>query len=321
LLASSFFLFLATILTYQTAGNTEFSNIGILQDLSFKRYFALLVLFIFSIASIALFPIHLFFKKLYHLNAPIIIMIFVISYGLVNLLILLKIILNIFGFEYFIKYANKFNLSYVLNFIIGLNLIISAFLALAQNNLKKILIFLFFNQLIFSYFLFLILNQTIDQFIITIISFIFSQSLIFLCLGNINIYLLRAREKSLAGIFFKLKNSSFLLFFGLFSLIGIVPSIGLIEKYIIVENYLISDFNLNLLVIFTNIIFVGICLIRVIFITTQKSSIDKNYDYELAKAIDRNVALIMPPFIIAILMFLFFVFFKYINNYLKLFLS
>jgi formate hydrogenlyase subunit 3/multisubunit Na+/H+ antiporter MnhD subunit len=320
LLASSFFMFLAIVLTYKTTGTTEFSNSGIFSNLSYKRYFALLVLFILSIASIAIFPMQIFFKRLYALSSPVIIMVFVISYGMVNLLILLKVILNIFDFDYYIKNTNNLNLSYILNIVVAVNLIASAIFAVIQNNLKKILIFLFFNQLIFAFFLFLILNQSIDQFIIIIISFILSQTLIFLCLGNINIYLLKSKKKMVAGIFYKLKNTSFLLSFALLNLIGIVPAIGLVEKYMLIENYLIEDFDYNLIIIFANIVLVGVAIIRIL---APIASGDKNqdpHDIALARKIDLNISLMVPSFTIAALMFLSFIFFSSITNYLKVFL-
>ncbi len=320
LLASSFFMFLAMVLTYKITGTTEFSNDGIFKNLSYKKYFALLILFILSIASIAIAPLHILYKKLYSLNSPIIIMVFVISYGLVSLLILLKIILNIFGFEYFISNTTQFNFSYILNVIIAINLLLSGFLALIQNNIKKILIFLFFNQLIFAFFLFLILNQSIDQFIIVIVSFILSQTLLFLCLGNINIYLLKSEEKSMTGVFYKLKSTSILLSFALFSLIGVAPSIGFIEKYLLVENYLINDFDFNLLIIFANIVLIGVAVIRIIYPLSGKDTNQNKHDIQLARSIDLNISLMLPAFGIALLMFLFFVFSKGITNYLKGFL-
>lgn len=322
LLASSLFMFLATVLTYKIAGTTEFMNQGILtSNISSKQYFVLLIFFILAIAGIALFPLQLLFSRLYNLNAPIIIMIFVISYGLVGLLILLKVILNIFGFEYFIKYTNHFNLSYVLNWVIALNLLFSGFWVMLQKNLKKMLIFLFFNQLIFAYFLFLILNQTIDRFVVVIISFILSQTLIFLCFGNINIYLLRSREKQLIGVFYKLRLTISLLCFALLNLLGLVPAIGLVEKYLLIKNYFTFGFNMNFLIILANLFLVFLVIIRIVYPMVDDDINHNQNDVILAKKIDHNLSFILPAFIVALLMFFSFIFSRNIIDHIKIFLS
>ncbi len=316
LFASSFFMFLAMFLAYKTTGTTEFLNSGIFtKTLSYKRYFALLTLFILSIGSITIFPLHLFYKRLFCLNSPIIVVVLIMSYGLVSLLIMLKIILNIFGFEYFIQNTNNFNFSYILNTIIMLNLMVSAILVVAQNNIKKILIFLFFNQLIFAFFLFLILNQSIDQFIITIISFILSQTLIFLSLGNISLYLLNSKKRDLEGIFYKLKITSILLIFGLLNLVGLVPSIGFVEKFLLIQNYLIKDFDLNFIIIVINMILVLIGIVRTIYPILRQDSNYNKHDIKLAQKIDNNLFLIFPSIIVATLMFMSFVFSQGIINY------
>ncbi len=320
LLTSSLFMFMAIFLTYKIAGNIEFINNGILEDVSSKKNVALLFLFILAICPICIFPLHILYKKLYSLNSPIMIMSFIISYGLASLLILLKIILNIFGFDNFIDNAHDFNFSYILNFLIGFNLLFSGILTVIQNNIKRILIYLFFNQLIFAFFLFLILNQSIDQFIITIISFILSQTLIFLCLGNINLYLLKSKEKILPGVFYKLRNTSILLLFAFGSLIGIAPSIGMVEKNILIRTYLINDFDFNLLIIFTNIILVLVSIIRVALPIFSKDLNINKEDTALAKRIDFDLSLMSPALIVAFLMFLSFIFSQSINNYMKSFL-
>ena len=320
LLASSFFLFLAIIISYKITGNSEFLNNGIFQNLSHRKYFILLSVFVLAIALIALMPTQILFSQLYSLNAPMLIMVFVIGYGLVNLVVLLKVILNIFGFDYFITNNNNFNLSYILNIIIAINLIISAILVLNQNNLKKMFVLLFFNQLIFSFFLFLVLNQEIDQFIITVISFILSQTLIFLCLGNINLYIFRSHEKQIFGIFHKLKITVALLLFGLFNLIGITPAIGFIEKYSLLENYFNGKFDLNLWVILLNLTLIFISIIKMVWpILSTDQNLDP-HDINLAKKIDSNWSLMFPSLIVAGLMFLSFIFSESINDALKAFL-
>ncbi len=319
-LIGSFFMLIAIFATYKIAGNIEFTNNGILNNVSSKKQLALLLIFIMAICPIALFPVYLFYKKLYILNSPMIIISFIISYGLVSLIILLKIILNIFGFSEFIKNIHQFNFSYILNFIVGINLLFSGIFMVLQNNIKKIMLHLLFNQLIFAIFLFLILHQAINQFIITVIAFILSQSLIFLSLGNINLYLMKAKEKTLAGIFYKLKYNTILLIFAFGSIVGAVPAIGMVEKWIFIQNYLINEFDFNLLIIFTNIILILISVIRIISPLFAKDKNINEEDNALALRIDRDLSLISPSIIIASLMLIFFIFSGLINGYLKLFL-
>lgn len=321
-LFSGFLMFLSMILTYKFAGNFEFTNSGILEDnASSKRYFLLLLLFIFSVSLTALIPIQNLFNPLYNLNSPMIITVLVMSYGFTSLLVLLKFIINIFGFELFTANSSHFYLSFFLNLAMVLNLIFNAKILFFQSNLKKMLISLFFNQLICAFFIFLVLNQSIDKFILTIISFTLSQTLIFLCFGNISLYLLRAKQKNILGISSNMRFTSIMLAFAFLNILGIIPAIGIIEKYLLLKNYLISHFNFNILVILANIALIAVLSFRILSVIFAKNQNIGEYDFKIAQQIDSNLSFITPSVIVALLMFLSFVFSSKITHYIQSFLS
>ena len=318
-LLSSFFFFLASVLTYKTTGQIDFTQSGIINDnLSALNYIILLFLYLIGIALVVIAPIYLTYGNLYYLNPPSVIAIFVISYGFLIPVILLKIIIYIFGAEVFYSYLQSNGIKWFIIAIITFNILISAIFAIIGDNLKKMFIYLFFNQLIFTVFSLFTLSLSIHKAVIVIISFILSQILIFFAIGNINLYLLDSEDKSINGIAYKLKITTAFLIFGLINLVGISPGIGIIAKYFLLKQAITDHYFINCLIIIINSVLNMFCLLKIVypmFDVSHKQTSDLNLN--VAKKIEFNFGLMLPMIFIASLMFFGFLFPEIIINFVQ----
>lgn len=318
-LYSLFLFFLASILTYKTMGQLDFARGGIVNNnFSLFEYSLLLMLFLAGIALVCIAPIYLTYGNLYYLNPPSVIALFVISYGLLIPLILTKIIYYIFGVDIFFSYLKSSLIKPLILIIIIANLLISGIFAATGTNLKKMLIYLFFNQLIFAIFSIFALESAIYKASIIIIALILTQILIFFCIGNINLYLLGSEDKSINGIFYKSKITISLLIFGLANVVGIAPGIGLTAKYLLLKQSFSHFSFINCLIIIINSALNAVCFFKVVYPMFDKvQSKNDATNLELAKKIELNPSLILPIFLIAALIFFGFLFPGIIINFSK----
>jgi len=318
-LLSSLFFFLASVLTYKITGQIDFTQSGIINNsLSILTYIILLFLYLIGIALVAVIPIYLTYGNLYYLNPPSVITIFVISYGLLIPTILFKVILYIFGAEVFYSYIKNGGIKLFIMAIITANLLISATFSIIGDNLKKMLIYLFFNQLIFTIFSLFALGLAVNKMVVVIISFILSQILIFFAIGNCNLYLLDAEDKTINGIAYKLKITTAFLIFGLINLVGIAPGIGMIAKYFLLKQAITDHSFINCLIIIVNSVLNIFCLLKIIypmFDANHKQASDLSLG--VAKKIEFNFGLMLPMILIASLIFFGFLFPGIIVNFVK----
>jgi len=281
----------------------EFSADGIINNsLSWGGYAVLITLYLIGFAAIVFVPIYLLYARLYYLASPIIIITFVTSYGLVSLFMLLKVITNIFGIEVLIYYNNQISYGLGAKLILALNLLISMGFALAGKNLKKILIYLFFNQLIFTILTFFIFQLAIYPIIVTIFSFVLSQVLIFFCVGNINLYLLNSKEKSLKEIFWKLKITISFLIFALLNMVGVIPGVGFAAKYYLIKEIIESQSFFAGSIVVINITLNIVCITQILRpMLTRRSKVVERKNYEISKEVDLDPGLFLAILFISLI--------------------
>ncbi len=313
-LSSAIFLPLAAVLTFKITGNLNFVEGGVMAgQVHLWQYSLLFCFYAISLALVAFVPVYLLFGNLYYLSPPAIIAILP-SFALGILLLLFKVIFYIFGHKLFLSFANNIDYHHLLTIILTLNLLFSGLLAIFSKNLKQILIFLFFNQLIFVIIEFFNFGLSARQMQIGIISFILSQVLIFLTIGNINLYLKESRERTLNGIFYQLKITVLVLIFALLNLSGLAPSIGILEKFWLVKAVIADKSLTNGLIIMLNLALYLACVIKIVYPMIEISTQDKNPEsYEIAKDIESNLSLILP--ILTIVAILFVLVFPFITNF------
>jgi formate hydrogenlyase subunit 3/multisubunit Na+/H+ antiporter MnhD subunit len=303
---------LAVVFTFKIFGNLDFVEGGMvaINKINLWQYSILFCCYFASLALIAFVPVYLLFSNLYHFSPPLIITILLGS-ALSALILLFKIIFYIFGHQLFINFSKIIDYHYLITIILTLNLFICGLLAIFSKNLKQILIFLFFNQMIFLVIEFFNFGLNAKQMQISIIAFALSQLAIFLVIGNINLYLKVSSEKALNGIFYKLKITILMLILILFSIIGLVPGIGMLEKYWLIKSIIAEKSWINAIILLINFLLLFLCMIKISYPMIEifgKSYKQKNYDISktIAKEIDSNLGLVLPIFLTLLLIVIMF---------------
>lgn len=295
LFAGSILFLIAIILTYKITGNVEFSSKNLINDpLSSQNSFLLFCLYLIGIALPVFAPFYLLYGNLYYLNSPVIISVFILSYGMIALFMILKIIIYIFGITAFISYNQNNYYIYFLVLILISNLLACGILTITGRNLKQILIYLFFNQLIMVILSFLIFQNDIHKILISIFSFVLTQILIFICVGNFNLLIMNSKDKSLNGALYKLKITSILFIFALLNIVGFVPSIGLVEKYLLIKQIIKNHYLIFGIAVLLNIILNFVCIIKIIYPIIRASQIYSKSVIDESAKIEQNRFLIIP---------------------------
>jgi multicomponent Na+:H+ antiporter subunit D len=316
MLSSPIFLFIATALTYKITGSVEFSPKGVFfaSQLSEIKTIVIIGLYFLALCAIAFVPLYLLYRNLYYLTSPVSSAILLLGFGFINLLLLFKVINLIFGAKIFFLLLDNINYYNWIIIAIGLNLIATAILAILAKNLKQILNFLFFNQLIWVIFSFVALRFASQNMVISLFSFVFSFAVIFFCVGNISLYLIEAKEKHLNGILYKLRISVALLILAFLNIIGLAPTIGGVEKYLVLKQ-IIAQGNLIAGIIFIlNTILMVVLLLKIIYPMFEIAIKDgSDREYEIAKDIEYDLSLILPILFTAIAMVAFIFSYKFLN--------
>jgi len=150
------------------------------------------------------------------------------------------------------------------------------------------------------------------QMQIAIITFVLSQLTIFLVIGNINLYLKASADKTLNGIFYKLRFTILMLILILFSIAGLLPGSGMLDKYWLLKSVIASGSWIGAMILLINLLLVLICIIKIIYPMIEifgKNNNQKSYEISsaIAKDIELDLNLILPIFltILLIVMMLF----------------
>lgn len=295
LILSAMIMFLSAILTFAVTGSNQFSAQGIFDVNQINIWQFGYFFFFYALATISFIflPFYFLFRNLYYLNPPALIA-GLISFSLAVLVILYKVIFFIFDMKLFAHFMDQLNASNVLSVLVALNLIALIVFALRSENLKQILVLLFFNQLILAINSLILIGLNFKKAQVLIASFIFSQMLILFALGNISLYLKESHHKSLNGIFYHAKITVLSLIFAFLNLAGIIPAAGMIEKYWLLRDIVINQSWMMFFIVFGNIILLLICAAKVIYpmleIRKEKSTIE-NY-------IEQDLSLVAPAVIL-----------------------
>lgn len=303
----SLLLPLGVVFTFKIVGNLDFVAGGIIDinKINLWQYSLLFCFSFLSLALIAVVPIYLLFKNWHHLNPPIIITIMA-SFAFGSLLLLFKIIFYILGHTLFINFGKIIDYHYLITIILTLNLLACGLLAIFSKNLKQILIFLFFNQMIFVFIEFFNFGLNAKQMQIIITTFLLSQLAIFLIIGNINLYLKASTDKTLNGVFYKLRITILMLILTLLSIVGLLPGAGMLEKYWLLKSIIANRSWISGIILLINLLLLLVCIARIIYPMIEIFSKDNNSkNYEISKKIAKNIeldlGLILPIFLTVVL--------------------
>ncbi|NBV05728.1 MAG: hypothetical protein EBS06_00625 [Proteobacteria bacterium] len=301
----SLFFFFTIVATYKFSGRIEFSTNGILpKNLEQIKAAILLILYLGGLFCAVILPSYLLYRKV-SFDLLIVYVLFFLSYALSSLYILLKILVLVFSLSSFSQIILKIGLGYF-DFILLLNLLISGAFLLLSKNFKSAFFYLLFNQLffaLFAIFTFAAFNQ--GKVYLVLLSFLLSITLVFFCFSNLTLYLSKAENKSLAGLFYDFKITMTLLAFALLNLIGIVPTISALEKFFLAKIILQKKIFLTAAIFVSNALILALFSCRLFYILLSKSEVTRSeHDLKLAKDIDFDSSLTLTALITAIMLVL-----------------
>jgi len=300
----SFLLLFAIIITAKFGGQLTFSKEGILNNVGSIKTASLFLLYFGGILLTILSSSNLLFYRNCDADSPSIYLLLPLFFGIAKLYIFTKVIIEVFGIGVFSAIISKINLE-ILAFIFLANLLISLVLLLFSRDFKAIFFHLFFSQLIAAFFA-IILYALYDEASIysAMPNLILSVTLIFLTFSNLILYLKKAENKDMVGLFFQMKITVFLLLFGFLNLCGIVPSLGMVEKYSLLK----IIFQNNLIIAQAFFILNSLCLflftVKLFFPLFLKSEIVRSEnDKKLAAKIDSASSLMLSALVVAAIIF------------------
>jgi formate hydrogenlyase subunit 3/multisubunit Na+/H+ antiporter MnhD subunit len=309
----SIFFFLAIVATYKFTAQIEFIDGGIIpQNFDQARYSLLLALYLGGLFLSVLLPCYLLYRNI-NLDPLVIYILFFLAYGFSGLYIFIKLLNFVFGFQGFSLIVFKIGFEFF-EWIFLLNIGVASVLLVLNKGLKSSFFYLFFQQFLFALFsIILFATYSETKIYISLFSFLFSITLIFLCISNFILHLNKAKNKSLAGLFHNLPITSVLFIFGVFNLIGIIPAIGIVEKFFLIKIIFQKKLLLSGIILLVNLMSLGIFLWRIFYpFHQQESQLQKD---DFAKEIDFDSGLILTALITAITMFLGLIFFPSIINF------
>ncbi|OFW81353.1 MAG: hypothetical protein A2887_00965 [Alphaproteobacteria bacterium RIFCSPLOWO2_01_FULL_40_26] len=311
------FFFLAIVATYKFTAQIEFGNGGNFgTNFDRQKHALLLILYLIGLFFSVLFPAYLFYRNI-NLDTLVLYVFFFLSYAFVSLYIFIKIIAYIFGFHGFAILIKAIGFS-VFEGLFLFNIIAASLFLLFSKGIKSSFFYLFFHQFVICLFLiFLVAVFDAGKVYIPIFSFLFSFTLIFLCLSNLVLYLTKAADKSMSGLFYSLTITSSLLIFAFANMLGIAPAFGAIEKFFVIKIIWQKKLLISAMILLVNFISIAILawkMIMPLFLRVEKSIEDN----DLAKNIDYDSSLILTGLTVAILIFLGLVLFSPIINFFEI---
>ncbi len=299
-------LLFAIILTAKFSNHAVFNKDGILNDISSLQTYCLALLYFGGILLTVLSSSHLLYYKNCDIDSPLAYLLLPLFFGIAKLYIFIKIISAVFGIGIFSVIIGKIHLE-IVTIIFLVNLASSLALLLFSRDFKAIFFHLFFSQLVAAFFTIIIYALYDESSIYNVLpNFILSITLIFLTFSNLILYLKKAENKDLSGLFYNMKITVSLMLFGFLNLCGIVPALGIIEKYSLLkiasQNHLFGA-QIFFVANSVSLFLFTIKLFFPLFLKTETAP-KLEHDKKLAAKIDSAASLMLSALVTAIAIFI-----------------
>ena len=297
-------LFLTVFICYKFIGNIDFIDENLISHQGSYKYLLLIVAIFLGLFPIIALPFYFFYRNL-KIDLIFIYLLFFLSYGVVGILVIAKLINVVFDSEILFNLVQKIGFGFFESFFL-FNILIASSLVIISKTIKTSFFYLLIQQLIFTLFSILIFavfdNSKVE---LSIMSFCLNLTLIFICLSNIMSYLNKAENKAIKGLFYNLITTASLLFFGILGLIGAVPSVSFLEKFSLLKIIFNNNLEIAKIIFAINIIAVIIFAIRIFYPLFSRSEVElKESDLALARKIDLNSSLILCPVLVLLFLIL-----------------
>jgi len=226
------FVLPAMIIAYSTAGTLEFANQGFLAGKGTHGMMTLLlVLLVFGFAKAAIMPLHSWLPAAMVAPTPVSALLHAVAVVKVGVFSIVRVLTGVFGTDFLLS----LHLSPLILFITSFTILVGSFIALSQDNLKRLLAFSTIAQL--SYIVLgvgLLSPKGITGGIMHIGMHAFGKITLFFCAGAIFVATGKKNISEMIGIGRRMPVTMAAFFIGSLSIIGLPPCGGFISKWYLV---------------------------------------------------------------------------------------
>ncbi|MBC2737119.1 MAG: monovalent cation/H+ antiporter subunit D family protein [Desulfobacteraceae bacterium] len=229
----------AMLMTYHLTGSLDFSPQGILAGTASRGTVALLLfMFVFGFAKAAIMPFHSWLPAAMVAPTPVSALLHAVAVVKVGVFSIVRVITAIFGTDL----LQTFDLSTPLLLVASTTILVGSFIALSQDNLKRMLAFSTIAQL--SYIVLgaaLLSPKGVTGGMVHIAMHAFGKITLFFCAGAIFVATGKKNISEMTGIGRRMPVTMTAFFIGALSIIGMPPCGGFLSKWYLVLGALDAD--------------------------------------------------------------------------------
>ncbi len=226
------FVLPAMLISYNLAGTLEFAKQGFLAGTGSPTLMAvLLVLLIFGFAKAAIMPLHAWLPAAMVAPTPVSALLHAVAVVKVGVFSVVRVITGVFGTD--LLYS--LNFSPFILFVASVTILVGSFIALSQDNLKRLLAFSTIAQL--SYIVLgvgLLSPKGMTGGMVHIAMHAFGKITLFFCAGAIAVATGKKNISEMVGIGRRMPVTMAAFFIGSLSIIGMPPCGGFLSKWYLV---------------------------------------------------------------------------------------
>ena len=226
------FVLPAMLISYNLAGTLEFGTQGFLAGSGSKPLLALLLaLFIFGFAKAAIMPLHSWLPAAMVAPTPVSALLHAVAVVKVGVFSVVRVLTGVFGTDLLLS----LDFGPIILFIASVTILVGSFIALSQDELKRLLAFSTIAQL--SYIVLgigLLSPKGMTGGMIHIAMHAFGKITLFFCAGAIFVATGKKKISEMIGIGRRMPVTMAAFFIGSLSIIGMPPCGGFLSKWYLV---------------------------------------------------------------------------------------
>ncbi len=222
----------AMLLVYNLSGTLEFAQQGFLAGTATRALIGLLLfMFIFGFAKAAIIPLHSWLPAAMVAPTPVSALLHAVAVVKVGVFSIVRVLTGVFGTEL----LQSFNFGIPILYIASFTILVGSFIALSQDNLKRLLAFSTIAQL--SYIVLgigMLSPKGMIGGMVHIAMHAFGKITLFFCAGAIFVATGKKDISQMTGIGRRMPVTMTAFFFASLSIIGLPPCGGFISKWYLV---------------------------------------------------------------------------------------
>jgi len=240
----------AMLISYNLAGTLDFASQGFLAGTGSKTLIGILLfMFIFGFAKAGIMPFHSWLPAAMVAPTPVSALLHAVAVVKVGVFCVVRIITGVFGTDLLLSFHFGTPIIYIASFTI----LVGSFIALSQDNLKRLLAFSTIAQL--SYIVLgvaLLSPKGMTGGMLHIAMHAFGKITLFFCAGAIFVATGKKNISEMIGIGRRMPVTLTAFFIASLSIIGMPPCGGFLSKWYLVLGTLEADQMLILFVLLTS---------------------------------------------------------------------